>query len=235
MNAAPVDFSRRSPIYRELEKLGAEFAEIAGSAAAVTCGGSPEEEAEQARELALCDLSLLRRGGYKGWRTSEWVRGQGVEVGDESNLSTPQPDGSLVSRLSPGELLILGDLFGGGEIIDRLKEAWSMEAGEGAYPVPREDTNCWFLVVGRHSGPMFAKLCGVDLRKETFAQGEVAQTSVARLNAIVIRADIGGVHAFHLLTDWASAKYMWDCLIDAAREFGGKPIGLSAVQRLGKA
>ena len=68
---------------------------------------------------------------------------------------------------------------------------------------------------------MFAKLCGVDLAVQSFPNGSVAQTSVARLSAIVIRHDIGNAVAFSILADSASAEYLWDCLIDAMDEFSG--------------
>lgn len=68
---------------------------------------------------------------------------------------------------------------------------------------------------------MFAKLCGVDLAAESFPDGTVAQTSVARLSAIVIRNDIGNTVMFSLLAESASAEYLWDCLIDAMGEFSG--------------
>jgi sarcosine oxidase subunit gamma len=232
MAVTPADFRRRSPVYRELEALGAEFAEVNGSAAAISCGREVAAETEQARALGLCDLSALRRGGFKGWRTSEWLREEGVEVDDESNRAYPQADGSLIARLSPGEVLILGDLSGGSAIFEKLMAAWNMAAGEGTYPVPRADTNCCFGVTGRFAGAMFAKLCGVDLRPEKFADRLVAQTSIARLNAIVIRADLGEVLAYTLLTDSASAPYMWGCLIDAAAEFAGAPVGLGALRKL---
>ena len=38
---------------------------------------------------------------------------------------------------------------------------------------------------------MFAKICGVDLRPQHFAVGRIAQTSVAKMSGIIIRADLG--------------------------------------------
>ncbi|MCR6629846.1 MAG: hypothetical protein NVV74_07215 [Magnetospirillum sp.] len=70
---------------------------------------------------------------------------------------------------------------------------------------------------------MLAKLCGVDLRRHVFADGAVAQTSVARLNGILIRQG----EDFHLLADSASAEYLWDCLVDAMAEFGGSVAGVN--------
>ena len=49
-----------------------------------------------------------------------------------------------------------------------------------------------------------AKVCGIDLRPASFADGAVAQTSVAGLTATVIRADLGVTNAFYLLGDSAS-------------------------------
>lgn len=238
MSASPEDFPRRSPIYRELMKLGARFGEVAGCAAALRFADDAEQEAAQARELGLSDLYALPRGGYKGWDNAGYLAKCGVKAGEAtneaSNLAYPQADGSLIARLAASEVLILSALDGTSAVLDKLEAGWSMAAGEGAYPVPRPDTNCWFLVTGRHAGPMFAKICGVDLRPEKFANHRVAQTSVARLASIVIRADLGRVPAFHLLTDSASAAYMWDCLLDAAEEFAGRPVGLDAIRALAR-
>lgn len=238
MSVRPEDFSRRSPIYRELAKLGARFGEVAGCAAPMRFSDEVEQETAQARELGLSDLFALPRGGYKGWDNAGYLGKHGIAAGEPtneaSNIAYPQADGSLIARLAASEVLILGNLEGASEVLRTPQGAWSMEAGEGAYPVPRPDTNCWFLASGRHAAAMFAKICGVDLRPTKFANHRVAQTSVARLNSIVVRADLGSVYALHLLTDSASAGYMWDCLLDAAEEFGGRPVGLEALRALAR-
>ena len=69
---------------------------------------------------------------------------------------------------------------------------------------------------------MLAKLCAVDFRTHRFPDFSIAQTSVARLNSIVLRADAGGEPTYHLLADSASSAYMLACLEDAAEEFGGR-------------
>jgi sarcosine oxidase, subunit gamma len=79
---------------------------------------------------------------------------------------------------------------------------------------------------------MFAKICGVDLRASSFANHRIAQTSVARSNGIVIRSDLGGVPAYHLLGDSASASFVWRSVLDAMDEFGGAPVGLDALLKL---
>ena len=65
------------------------------------------------------------------------------------------------------------------------------------------------MVTGEQAPAMFAKICGVDLRPHKFEQGRIAQTSVAKIGAIVIRDYLGELPAYHLLADSASAEYMW--------------------------
>ena len=74
-------------------------------------------------------------------------------------------------------------------------------------------------ITGSDAPRMFAKLCGVNLASDKFTDGSVAQTSVARLSAIVIRHDIANSFSVSLLADSASAEYLWSCVLDAMTEF----------------
>ena len=171
--------------------------------------------------LKLADLSLAPRWGVKGRETFAWLAGQGANVPARDNSAEWQRDGALIARLSPGEALVLASLPGGQSALQAAVEALPPEGLGACYPVPRWDSHCWFAVAGADGPRMFAKLCGIDLAAESFPDGSVAQTSVARLSAMVIRHDIGSAVAFSLLADSASAEYLWDCLIDAMGEFTG--------------
>ncbi|MDX1576512.1 MAG: hypothetical protein R3285_09980 [Kiloniellales bacterium] len=232
---APADFLSRSFVYRKLERLNASF-EPLGDAAVAVDFGDPAGEAETARRLGLCDLSPLPRLGVKGAGTADWLAGQGIEVPAESNRAVRQKSGVLAARLAPAELLLLADLSGDTEPLDALATAWRAEPNPPQSPrgylLPRRHSHFWFLLSGDSTHRMFAKICGVDLRPGKFADGRIAQTSMARMNAVAVRDDRGGVLAYHLLGDSASAEYLWDCLIDAMAEFDGAPVGLAAVRAL---
>ncbi|MGH6720395.1 MAG: sarcosine oxidase, partial [Alphaproteobacteria bacterium] len=210
MNASvdPASLRVRGFLYRELAALGARFAPVNGSAAALELQTGEAAERAAARAMGLADVSALRRGGYKGWAALDWLGGQGVAMG-ANNTTVGQPDGSRVARLADSEALILGDLDGRSVLLDRVEAAWSIDTAVGAYPVPRPDTNAWFALTGAHAWAMMAKLCGVDLRPKAFADGAVAQTSVARMSAIVIRHDLGRTLGYDLILDSASAAYLW--------------------------
>ncbi len=244
MNAInPTACLRRSFIYRDLQKLGAQFGEVNSGAVALNFGGTREAELASARRLALADLSILPHAGFKGKGTVEWLTAQGLAIGPDSNRAYPQSGGELAARLAPSEIFLLDSLAGTGALMQRLNTAWKWaEAAPRpaqGYPLPRQDSHGWFMLAGEFAPEMFSKMCGVDLRRDRFADGQIAQTSLAKMSAIIISADRkaadGRVNAaYHILADIASAEYLWSCLMDAGGEFGIRPVGLTALQDLGQ-
>ncbi|CCG08929.1 sarcosine oxidase subunit gamma [Pararhodospirillum photometricum] len=170
--------------------------------------------------VTLTDCSPFARTGFKGADTPAWLAAQGVDLPEAPNQARRQADGALVARLSAGEVLILDPPGAALGLSARLTQAWGWEAGL-CFPVPRQDTHAWFRLAGPALPALMAKLCAVDLRPRAFADGAVAQTSVARHSAIVVRD--GG--AFHLLADSASAETLWGFLGEALGEFGGGVTG----------
>ena len=228
----PTEQSRRSPLYRALEGHGARFEPLGGYAIARDFGREAADEAEQAESLALADLTPFPRIGFKGWNVAPWLAGAGARMGEASNRAYPQADGTRIARLAPGEALVLADRKGRGPLVETLDGAWSMAEADGCYRVARDETSCWLLLTGAHAAPMLAKVCAVDLRPQVFAPDAIAQTNVARLNVIVIRGEVGPVPAFDLITDVASAVYLWGALLDAMAEYDGAPVGLGALRIL---
>jgi sarcosine oxidase subunit gamma len=235
-NLDPASLKRRSFVYRKLAAAGAEFAEINGGAIAMRYPAGKESETESARRMALADLSVLPRGGFKGRGTVEWLSAQGLSIGADSNKAYVQSGGELAARLAPGEIFLLDSLTGSGALINRLNDAWKWAASaprpQQGYPTPRQDSHAWFMVTGAKAPEMFAKICGVDLRPAHCPVGTIAQTSLAKMSGIIIRADLGGTIAYHVLADIASADYLWTCIEDAITEYDGRVVGLAALRAL---
>ena len=220
----PTDARHRSFVYRKLMALGATFVSLSDGAVAANLA---EVGADAVERMAICDLSGLPRVGFKGRDALDWLRGFGFDCGDTPNRTYSQPNGVLVAVLAPTEALLLSPLAEPALTLADTARECSLNDGIRRYPVPRADMNFEFLVSGWHSAEMFSKVCGVDLRPAVFTADGVAQTSVARLNAIVVRADVGKTPAYRILGDSASAEYMWDSLLDAIAEYGGLVVGLA--------
>ena len=129
-------------------------------------------------------------------------------------------------------MLVLGNIHGTDSRCARLQAKSADAHLDPAYMLPRFDGLFWFALTGASATDCLAKVCGVDLRESAFPPGSVAQTSVARLNAVIVRVDAVAAPLFHLLGDSASAEYAWTSLLDAMQEFGGRPVGLRALHAL---
>ncbi len=228
MPAAPDARLRRSFVWRKLVAEGARFAERDGAAVAMSFGR--DDEVAIARRLGLADLSPLPRTGFKGRRALATVKAAGIRLEEAPNRAFRQRGGALAAVLAPTEVLLLAPPEGDATPLRDLEDGWSLDQADGCYLVPRADSHFWFRITGSKASAMFAKLCGVDLRAPQFPDLAIAQTSVARSSAIVIRDDLGPVLAYHLLADSAQAAYFWDCLLDAMAEFDGAPVGLEALE-----
>jgi sarcosine oxidase subunit gamma len=171
--------------------------------------------------LGIVDLSELPRLGFKGPGTLPAMQKRGIAVGNRPNRAFRQADGALCMVLAASEIFLLDSLDGKQSAFTALEDEWRIEDGERTYPMPRRHSHAWFAVQGDAAPAMLAKLCAVDLRPHRFDDLSIAQTSVARLNSIVLRADIAERLTYHVLADSASSAYMLSCLIDSAGEFGG--------------
>lgn len=187
------------------------------------------DRASAPARLARCgliDLSALARLGLRGPEAAAVLRERGYRLPETPNRCQAQDDGCRVARLSPTEYLLLGSLQDEGQRLATEANDWPADA-PGCYPLPRQDSHAWLALTGEHAAAVMAKLCGVDLNVEAFPEGHVAQTSVARIDAIVIRDTLGATPGLHLLVDSAAAGYLWPALLDAMQEFDGGPLGLA--------
>jgi sarcosine oxidase subunit gamma len=220
-------FRRRTPLYRVLDREAVRWSKAGDAAIA-----DPRDHADAAGRLGLADLTPLPRLGFKGRGTIAAMQARGVAVEAAPNRAFRQADGGLCLVLAPGEVILLSNPAGEAARLAEMEADWRIEAEERTYPIPRRDSHAWLVVTGRDASSFFARICGVDLRLERFQDLSIAQTSLARLNAIITRADLGTTPAFHVLADSASAAYLLQCLRDAAGEFGGRLVGLSVLRGL---
>jgi len=224
---------RRSQLYRRHIEMGAVFESLgdgtAGDSALVSYYGANnhQQELTQAQHLGLADLSTLPRMGFKGLGTPDWAAGQGIELPAQPNQATLQSDGTLVARLSQSELLLASNLNGLSESIASTTQSTPPER---VYSLPRSDSHSWLVLCGSRAAETLAKVCGVDLRPHKFANGEVAQTAIAKINGVLVRNDLGETLSYCIFSDSSSVEFLWDSLHDAMAEFKGAAIGIQALR-----
>ena len=146
----PTDYSIRSFHYRTLAREGARFYALADAAVAFDYGRVGDTERVQAQRLGLADLSPLPRTGFKGREAINWLRSQGLTIGDENNRAwvEGQSHDAVVARLADTEALILGDTGAKVGLCARLERICATEKPAHCYHVPRRDSSAWFAVTG---------------------------------------------------------------------------------------
>ncbi|MFP6847454.1 MAG: sarcosine oxidase [Pseudomonas sp.] len=224
MTTHAAQFSERSPLYRLHDD--AQLGRFADSCIVTTYGHA--DERQTAAQCGLLDLSNLARVGFRGAAAAAYLEAHGYELPKAANLAVSQADGGHVLRLSQTEYLLLGSLLDAGARISQDEAAWVPDDSAN-YLLPRQDSHAWLLLSGQESAAVMAKLCGVDLRPESFPAGSVAQTSAARINVIIANLPQAELPCLHILCDRASAHYLWGALLDAMEEFAGQPVGLDAL------
>jgi sarcosine oxidase subunit gamma len=212
--------------------LGATFAVRGESQIVRHYANNKESEIAQASTLAIADLTPLARIGFKGPETIDWLSERALSSPARPNQAIISDQDLTIARLSGTEVLILDSLQEPSKVLNELVADCSLDSQPRTYLLERADSHACFALLGEKVPEMLAKVCAVDMRLHKFAQLSIAQTSIAKINGILLRADQGHTPCFYLLADLSSAQYLWDCLIDAMQEFNGKPIGLDALQTL---
>jgi sarcosine oxidase subunit gamma len=218
-------------LYRWHERHGARFIEHGGTIV-VASYATETIEASAARKLGLCDLSTLPRWGVTGKGATAWLEDAGLEVPGSVNRAVRQAGADVLARLSDSEYLLLASGLLAGAAGSRGIPDPGDAAADSVYGLPRRDSHGWFAVSGSWAQALLATVCGVDLRDVAFGDGVVAQTSVARVSAVLLRADLGGTPCFFVLGSSTSAEYLWDALAGGLEAHGGAVVGIHALQRL---
>jgi sarcosine oxidase subunit gamma len=220
----------RAALYRTHQQGGANFIPF-GEGVIVSDYGDSNKEKEQVKKLSLADLTSVDRIGFKGADTPDWLEKQKVELPSQPNKAVQLADGSIVARLSSNEFFVLGDLKNQAQTCANLRKNWEFKEDYLCYLLHRNHSHTHFVLSGEYAEEVMPKICGVNLKAPDFDFLDVAQTSVARLSAVVVKNKLSdGTTAFHILFDSSMAEYMWMCLEDAIAEFEGQPVGIQALE-----
>ncbi len=170
------------------------------------------------KEQDLKDLSHQLRAGYRGPGFIDWLKDEegmeipGINQAAESNM------GLLTLRLSQSEFMFLQTDDEGApalnSLVDKVENLNNSTENPGVYKLPRQDSHACFQLSGNHCNDTLAKLCAVDLRNESFANDQIAQTSMAHVGVIIVRKDMDELPAYLILVDSSLAEYLWDCLVE---------------------
>ena len=175
------------------------------------------------------------------------VRGNDVLSAIARRLSLPAPVTGTVTHLSPpvstrnGLLCCLtplhARLFVPADTAARIATRWARAHAADTRPVRARltDVTSAYTVI-QVSGPrgreVLRKLTALDLGTEAFLDLACAQTGIAGVHALILRADMRALLSFQVCCGREFGAFVWDAILDAGREFGAHPVGLAALRTL---
>ena len=175
------------------------------------------------------------------------VRGNDALSAIARRLSLPAPVTGTVTHLSPplstrnGLLCCLtplhARLFVPADAAARVATRWARAHAADTHPVRARltDVTSAYTVIqvsGPRSRELLRKLTALDLGAGTFPDLTCAQTGIAGIHALILRADVRALLSFQVCCGRESGAFVWDALLDAGREFGARPVGLAALRTL---
>jgi sarcosine oxidase subunit gamma len=175
------------------------------------------------RPIALADASCLPRMGVKGPQAEAWLRSQGIEVPQDVNTWTRTAEGTIVARLARSEFFVEDEP--GGTSVERWRAA--LGYAPGVYPVLRQDAALG--LAGERFTDLLVQVCNVDFRAWTLSQRVVVMTTMAGVSVLVLWYERQGQPVFRIWCDGTFGPYLWQTLLEIAREEGGGAAGFAVL------
>ena len=216
--------SLRSPIEERWMESCTQVIEVAGGWRMPAAFQSPEAELQAARErVALGDETPRGKLLVQGEEIAEAAR-QAFGGAPDAVGTWVEADGVELSRLRP-------DLLYCGTEPERLAAATealrAVAKGLTGQLTVTDVTHGRFelRLLGPEAATLLSRVCGLDFHETRFAQGHVAQTSVAKTHQLILRADAADLPAYRLIGGRSLGAYVWDTLMEAGRDLQISPIG----------
>ncbi|MBC7788104.1 MAG: sarcosine oxidase subunit gamma [Methylophilaceae bacterium] len=177
--------------------------------------------------LGVTDVSCFASFGIKGTEAASWLMSQSIQIPMNRNTWV-EHEGYLVLRLGGSEFLIEGqyseDQYSH-EIFEKLAR-FNQATVAGVYKVQRADAA--FILSGSEVLNMLSELCMLDLRDSALASNTLVMTQLASISAILLRHQLNGEQVYRVWCDGTYGAYMWNMLLEVARELGGGAVGLAS-------
>jgi len=173
--------------------------------------------------LVITDCSPMAKVSLKASELGAVAERLGVPLGRALRQAWVVDDREvsvLVVGSAPGEWLVLAPPGTQEAVVERLSTGWATEPAELVTVVDLTHGRALVRVSGARSRQLLAKETAVDLGGRVCPDGTALRTAVAGLATDVVRDDLADDLSYLLHCERSSGQYLFDCLVDAGREFG---------------
>jgi glycine cleavage system aminomethyltransferase T len=240
---------RLTALYHEHVAAGAELVERDGWLLPRSYGNPVAEQAAVREAVGLLDISESGKADLKSDDLDAALGAAFTGIGRvEIGRAVPAGEGGTtrVYRLTDGQALLVtapGALRNTLDALGKVASAQICTPAEGGRRSFLRVTDltsalCGVRLVGPSAPAVLERLSSLDLAPDRFADGALAQGSVARIHALIVRRDAAGgrmqyagrayairPYGYDLYVDRDLGAYLWEILLEQGAPLGLKPVG----------
>lgn len=179
-------------------------------------------DAAHAITAGIGDLTFLKRSGVKGPGAARWLAEIGLPLPESANTWLPIEGGGVIARLGRSEFLIED-----GETGSPCARIESAVPAPGVYPVPRQDAEV--VLIGSRVNELLLQTCAMNFAALDLSARPVVLTSMVGVGVTVLpqQREVGQAAGpiYRIWCDGTYGAYLWQTLVEVARDLGGGPVG----------
>ena len=223
---------RRTAMYHSQLEMGAVMADADGWQLPLHYGDAGQETVWLRETVGVSDVSPLGKVRVVGEDTASAVATL-VASATEQQIgtvvegdSTLERGGKLLSvRLAGDEFLVLTPAGVGAAAAGALG---SVDAA-CAYAIDITSGQCGVAIVGPRTQELMGRITDVNTSPVALPDLHCVQSRFADVQGLLLRRDVDGIAMYQLYAGREFGEYLWETLVEVARELGGGPAGTHAL------
>jgi heterotetrameric sarcosine oxidase gamma subunit len=210
---------------------GAHFTDRDGWQTVSHYSSAEREVAAAHTGLGLMDISALAKFSVRGSGLQTFAATlvpEGVTL-NPPGVASVLGGSALACRLTEDHLLLLASTQDTGVLQQALATTVDNRS------VVRTDVTsayAGFMVIGSALEEFLGRLTSLDVRSASFPVNSCAETALARVEALLVRAPELSLPALRVYVAWDLAEYVWERMMETGREDAIMPIGWEALRHL---
>lgn len=223
---------RRTAMHHAQLAMGAVMADADGWQLPIHYGDASREAAWLRETVGVSDVSPIGKVRVVGDDAAEAVKTllpEAVELppGSVSEAASPLERGGklLAARLAADEFLTLTPAGVAPLAIDAMHSGPS----NCAYAIDVTSGLCGVAIAGPATQEMMSRITEIDTSPRALPDLACVQSRFADVQGMLLRRDVNGIAMYQLYAGREFGEYLWEVLIETAREVGGGPVGTQAL------
>lgn len=219
---------RRTAMYHSQLEMGAVMDDADGWQLALHFGDAGQESVWLRETVGVSDVSPIGKvrvvgedAGSGVARLVPMANEQGINTVTEADSPLERGGKLLAARLADDEFLVLTPPGVAASAVAAMRQA-----DDGcAYAIEVTSGLCSVAIVGPATEALMNRITDVNTAPNALRDLTCVQSRFADVQGLLLRRDVNGIAMYQLYAGREYGEYLWETLVETAKELGGGPVG----------